>query len=147
MKSKKKRSPRPEASAMGALKAFFTGLAVFICVAVPTVFAAAAVAILTPDPGVAVLPLGLAALYASSFAGGFAACRKNGGMALLSGAICGVGLVLITLLASLALPGSLSFDGTPTAIFCTRLPIIAASVLGAYAATVKRAPKRRKRRK
>ena len=147
MKSKNKRAPRPEPSFLGALKALWVGLAVFLCTSVLTSLVAAAVACTTPDPGSTVTALGLAVLYVASFFGGFATCRKNGGLALISGSLCGVALTVTTLLASLLIPDAFAFGGSPAAVLCTRLPTIALSVLGAYAATVRRAPKKRRRRK
>jgi len=88
MKNRKKQKAEP--SALGALAAAPRGMAVFAAAALVTSFPAAIIAYATPDPGSYVLPCGLCALYISSAAGGFAAYKFHGGLALLSGLFCGL---------------------------------------------------------
>jgi putative membrane protein (TIGR04086 family) len=130
----------------GALKSILPGLIVFLICALIMSFVASIIAYATYDPGQVVFPLGLLALYISSCIGGFVACRKNGGLALLTGTIFGIAAVCTTLLLALLIPTS-SPRLSVAVILCTRLPVIGISVLGAYLSTIeKRKKKRHKKR-
>ena len=143
MKNKKK--PKAEPSVLGALAAAPRGMAVFAAAALITSFPAAIIAYATSDPGSYVLPCGLCALYISSAAGGFAAYKFHGGLALLSGLFCGLAAAALSLLLSLILPLGTSPDVSAGVLLLSRLPIILLSVIGAYLASAKR--KKKKKRK
>ena len=144
MKNKKKN--RPEPSALGAVLAAPRGLLFFLVFAVITAVPAALAAYMTADPGSFAFPAGLVALYVSSAVGGFAAYKFHGGLALLTGFFCGLACICASLLLALIMPAELSPDTSGAALFATRLPIVAMSIVGAYLASVKRAKKRKKRR-
>lgn len=145
MNSKKKKNARPEPSMMGAIRAIPVGLAAFGASALLTALVASVIAYATPDPGKYVFPFGLAALYLSSGVGGFVARKRSGGLSLLTGALCGIAQVAVALIISLIIPESLSAGLSPVAVFCTRLPTVGISVIGAYLASTK--PKKKHRRK
>ena len=147
MSSKKKKSSRPESSTVGALRALPFGLAAFAVSSLATALAASVIAYATPDPGKYVFPLGLAALYLSAVVGGFVARKRNGGLSLLTGALCGLSEVAAALLLSLLIPTSASTGLSPAAVFCTRLPVVGFSVLGAYLASAERKKKHRRRKR
>ena len=144
MKNKKK--SRPEPSMLGALVAAPRGLLFFLISSVITAVPAALIAYLTADPGSFVFPIGLVALYISAAVGGFAAYKAHGGLALMTGAFCGLACIAASLLLSLIMPQSISPHLSGAALFGTRLPIAAMSIVGAYLASVKRTKKRKKRR-
>ena len=147
MSSKKRKSTRPEPSPLGALCAIPLGLAAFAVSSVLTAIVASVIAYATPDPGKYVFPLGLAALYLSAGVGGFVARKRNGGLSLLTGALCGLAEAAAALLLSLLIPTSASAGLSSAAIFCTRIPIVGLSVLGAYLASAERKKKHRRRKR
>ena len=143
MKSKKKTN-KPEPSPQGALTCSLRGAAVFLLAALPASLIASLLAYGTKDPGKAVLPFGLIALYVCSCAAGFAAFKLHGGLALLTGAFCGLACIALSLLLSLVIPARFSGDFSPLSLFLSRVPILPTSILGSALASVKR-KKRRKR--
>ena len=143
MKSKKKKS-KHEPSPYGAMIYSFRGAAVFLLSALPASFIASLLAYGTADPGKAVLPFGLIALYICSCAAGFAAFKFHGGLTLLTGTFCGLTCIALSLLLSLVIPARFSGDFSPLTLFLSRLPILPMSILGSALASVKR-KKRRKR--
>ena len=143
MKSKKKTN-KPEPSPQRALTCSLRGAAVFLLAALPASLAASLLAYGTKDPGKAVLPFGLAALYICSFAAGFAAFKFHRGLPVLTGTFCGIYCIAVSLLISLIIPARFSGDFSPINLFLSRLPILPLSILGSALASVKR-KKRRKR--
>ncbi len=143
MKNKKKQKPEP--SVVGALIAAPRGTAVFAASALITSLPAAIIAYSTSDPGAYILPLGLVALYISAAAGGFAAYKFHGGLALFSGLFSGLASVAISLLLSLILPLGTSPEVSPAVLLLTRAPILVLSIVGAYLASVKRKNKKKRR--
>ena len=140
MKNKKKKS-KAEPSALGALKASLLGLCVFALSALALSFLAAFLAYRTADPGANALYFGLALLYLSSAAAGFAAYKAHGGLPLLTGLFCGAICAALTLVVSLFMAES----GSASLLVISRLSMIPMSVIGALVASVKR--KRRKKRR
>jgi len=138
----KKRKNKPEPSIGGALKFSLYGVITFIISALITSLAAALIAYSTQDPGSSLFPLGLAALYISALAGGFAAYKCHRGLALITGLFCGLACIAVSLLISLFMPAG---DFSPLTVFLSRLPILPCSAVGAAIASVKPRKKRRKR--
>lgn len=147
MSVKKKKTSRAEPSPIGSVRSLLPGLAAFGASSLLTSIAAAVIAYATSDPGKYVFPAGLTALYLSACVGGFVARKRSGGLSLLTGALCGIAQVAVTLLLSLLVPDAASSGLSPTAIFCTRLPIVGLSVLGAYLASAERKKKHHRRKR
>ena len=113
----------------------------------------AALCMLYPDPNALTLYIGLAILYISSIIGGVVSSiklRKNRGIALLAGGICGFVFAILLGIISVAvsfIPYDLSHGIKLLPSLLLRFASIPLSVLGAYMGSRKRFPsKRRKKR-
>ena len=144
MKNKKKKN-RPEPSFVGAVSSAPMGALIFLAASLITSLPASLLAYSTADPGKYVFPFGLAALYLSAAAGGFASFKRHRGLALATGFFCGLACVAVSLLLSLLIPAQYSPDVSPAVLFLTRLPIILMTVLGSFIASAKPRKKRKRR--
>ena len=79
------------------------GLLSFLIVGVILISAMTAVAYANADPDAFIMPLSLAALLPSMFAGGFICAKRTGEAPLLCGIVCGGIVTLVTMLAALIL--------------------------------------------
>ena len=144
MKNKKKKN-KLEPSPRRALICSIRGTAVFLCSALPASLVASLLAYSTSDPGKAVLPIALAALYICSWIAGFAAFKFHRGMPWLTGALCGVLCITSSLLFAFLIPARFFGDFSILTLLLSRLPMLPMSILGSALASVKR-KKHRKRR-
>jgi putative membrane protein (TIGR04086 family) len=111
--------------------------------AILLLFAATAICYATADPCALIMPLGLAALYLSSFIAGFAALRRNGSMALACGSLSGLCLLLVFLCLSLLLRSHITDTLSPTLSLLLRAIMIPSSVIGGYLGLSRKSPKKR----
>ena len=128
------------------IKAILWGMGAATASGLILVTLATVLAYALPDPSAYVSPLALVALMPSMFIGGFVAEKKVGSSPLLCGILTGGSLTLFSMLLCLvmrALPSSHYQLWQSAAL---HFAAVAFSVLGAFAGSVKRKPKRGKRR-
>lgn len=146
--TKHKRIKRHYSPSPSPLRAAAIGLVATILVSAVTLFFFSMIIFTTPDPGSCVLVGGLAALYISSFIGGFIAAMSDHDDALLCGLLNGAGILVLLLVLSLILPAERVSELGFWASALLHLVAIPFSMLGAYAASsLIRSRTQRRRRK
>lgn len=129
------------------LRNSISGLISFTVVGVILISVMTAVAYANADPDAFIMPLSLAALLPSMFAGGFVCAKKTGSAPLLCGIVCGGIITLVTILLALILRDAPSSGYQLWQVSLLHGTAILFSVLGAFAGTVKRKvdPRRNRR--
>ena len=105
-----------------------------------------AITVKASDPTALLTPLSLAALYLSSFVGGFFSVRDKGDSVLICGTASGALFMLLYKLCALFLPSEASDERKFLVSALLHILIIFFSCLGAYAAMKMKKSKKRKRR-
>ena len=142
-KVRKHYSPSPS-----PIRATVIGLCATVLVSAVALLFFSMIIYTTPDPGSIVLAGGLAALYVSSFIGGFIAAMSDSGDAMLCGLLNGVGTFVLLVVLSLILPIERASELGFWASAVLHLIAIPFSMLGAYAAgSLIRSRTQRRRRK
>ena len=140
----RKRSSGGDREAMSPIRSGFMGFGFSLACALFLWLAASAIAYANNDPDSVAGGLGLAAIYLSSFFGGFFAVKMNRKNALLSGLVCGGTLAALTLLLSIIFSLRYSSDYPLIISLGMRAAIVLFSVLGAFSGA-HRKPKKRRR--
>ena len=147
--SKKKHSRKNSADTPLIYKIFLSPLkASLIAFATSLILALvlSAVTLKASDPTALITPLSLAALYLSSFVGGFFSLRDKGDSVIICGTASGVLFMLLYKLCALFLPTEVSDERKFFVSALLHILIILFSCLGAYAAMKMKKRKKRKRR-
>ena len=126
-----KNPSRSSGSKTSLIKSAVFGTAVSSLTLTLIILVSAALCLAFDDPHRFVGPLCLFALYSAAFAGGFSAVKRNGGGALLCGALSGVIFALLLWAVLAVLDAVWQTEASGTLQFLLKLSIIPVSVLGA----------------
>lgn len=116
-----------EHSARRMVQTATVGIGIGVLMAVVWLLLAAVLMTWVDLPPAAISPISIAALGLGALAAGYVAARRIGKNGLLLGAVCGLGLFLITLIAGLASFGSVQ---TGFALFKLAVSVLCGAIGG-----------------